>query len=96
MLQNLQRTVRTREELVEELSALLRRRVVLLREAPDHHLAMYMLPIGEHRVLVGDARMAHRLLVDSPARTNLESYLPGGPDFTEATAAQFHAVARQC
>jgi hypothetical protein len=26
----------------------------------------------------------------------LESYLPGGPDFSDATAARFDAVAREC
>ena len=57
---------------------------------------MYMLPIGEHRVLVGDPRMACRLLEESPAKADLEAYLPGGPDFTEATAAHFDAVDRQC
>ena len=96
LFRNLQRTVETREELVDNLSALLKRRVVLLKEAPDHHLAMFMLPIGEHRVLVGDPRIARRLLTDSSAKTDLESYLPGGPDFSEATAARFDAVAREC
>jgi hypothetical protein len=96
LFRNLQRTVETRDELVEDLSALLKRRVVLLQEAPDHHLAMFMLPIGEHRVLVGDPRMARRVLADSSAKTDLESYLPGGPDFSDATAARFDAVAREC
>ncbi len=96
LFRNLQRTVETREELIENLRTLLKRRVVLLQDAPDHHVAMYMLPIGERRVLVGDPRMARRLLADSPAKANLQSYLPGGPDFTEVTAAHFDALARQC
>jgi uncharacterized DUF497 family protein len=96
LLRNLQRTVESREELIENLSARLKHRVVLLEEAPDHHAAMYMLPIGEHRMLVGDPRIAYRLLTNSLAGAGLESYLPGGPDFSEATSARFDAVARQC
>ncbi len=44
------------------LSVLLKRRVVLLRDAPDHHLAMHMLPIGGHRVLVGAPSQSERFL----------------------------------
>jgi N-dimethylarginine dimethylaminohydrolase len=96
LFRNLQRTVESREKLLADLSTLLKRRVVLLEKAPDHHAAMYMLPIGEHRVLVGDPRMASRLLAESSSKASLQAYLPGGPDFSEATAARFDAVARQC
>ncbi len=96
LLRNLQRTVATREELGEALSAVLKRRVVLLQEAPDHHPGMYMMPVGNQTVLVGDPRMAERLLAETPDRGAVASYLPGGADFTEVTVARFDAVARQC
>jgi hypothetical protein len=57
---------------------------------------MYMMPVGNHTVLVGDPRWAARLLAGSPTKGTLDSYLPGGPDFSEATAARFDAVAEQC
>jgi len=58
---------------------------------------MYLMPVGGRTVLVGDPKMAQDML----ARTEQEasavaSYLPGGPDFTEATVASFEAVAEQC
>ena len=96
LLRNLQRTVATREELIEALSAVLKRRVVLLQEGPDHHPGMYMMPIGDRTVLVGDPRMAERLLAEPHDREAVESFLPGGTDFTEATVARFDAVAEQC
>ena len=57
---------------------------------------MYLMPIGNRTVLVGDPRLAERLLAGSPAKGAVDSYLPGGPDFSEATAARFDAVAEQC
>ena len=69
LFRNLQRTVETREELLDHLAAVLKRRIVLLENAPDHHVAMYMMPIGNRTVLVGDPRLAERLLAGSPART---------------------------
>jgi hypothetical protein len=95
LLRNLQRTVATREELVERLAAMTKRRVVLLHDAPDHHTAMYLMPAGDRTVLVGDPRMARQLLAQSP-RNAVDSYLPGGADFSEATFARFDAVAEQC
>jgi N-dimethylarginine dimethylaminohydrolase len=96
LFRNLQRTVETREELLDRLATMLKRRIVLLEQAPDHHVAMYMMPIGNRTVLVGDPGLAKRLLAASPANNAVDSYLPGGPDFLEATAARFDAVAKQC
>jgi N-dimethylarginine dimethylaminohydrolase len=96
LLRNLQQTMQTREELIEQLSALLKRRVVLLRDAPDHHAGMYMMPVGNRTVLVGDPAAAQRLLAES-GDEGLASLCPKqGPDFTEATRAKFEAVAEQC
>jgi N-dimethylarginine dimethylaminohydrolase len=96
LFRNLQRTVETREELLDQLAATLKRRVVLLEDAPDHHVAMYMMPIGNRTVLVGDPRLAERLLAGLPVKNAVDCYLPGGPDFSQATAARFDAVAKQC
>ncbi len=96
LLRNLQRTVETREELLEHLETILQRRIVLFDRAPDHHVAMYLMPIGNRTVLVGDPRLAERLLAGSPDKEAVDAYLPGGPDFSAATAALFDAVAGQC
>jgi hypothetical protein len=96
VLRNLQRTVATRAELVARLSDVLKRRIVLFEEAPEHHTAMYLMPVGQRTVLVGDPRLAERLLAESPEKSAVDAYLPGGTDFTEATAARFDAVVAQC
>ena len=96
LLRNLQRTVETREELIERLAAVLQRRVVLFDDAPDHHVGMYLMPVGEHTVLLGDPKMAERLLAGSQESSAVARHLPGGPDFTAATIARFEAVAEQC
>ncbi len=96
LLQNLQRTVETREELIESLSATLKRRIVILDGAPEHHTAMYLMPIGGRTVLVGDPRWAERLLAGSPDRSAVEACLPGGPDFSDAMVARFDAVVGRC
>ena len=96
LLRNLQRTVATREELVERLAAVLQRSVVLLRDAPDHHAGMYMMAVGDRTVLLGDPAAAEKTLAESP-ETDLASLCPPkGPDFSAATIARFDAVAKQC
>ena len=96
LLRNLQQTVLTREELIERLSALLKRKVVLLRDAPDHHAGMFMMPVGDRTVLVGDPAAARRLLADSPETHAADLCPQDGPDFAAATIARFDAVAEQC
>jgi hypothetical protein len=97
LLRNLQRTVATRAELIESLSALLKHRVLLLEGAPDHHVGMYLMPVGGRTVLVGDPRMAESALAQSPEEAAaVASFLPGGPDFTKEMVASFEAVAEQC
>ncbi|HUT32828.1 MAG TPA: agmatine deiminase family protein [Planctomycetota bacterium] len=82
LARNLQRTVQTAEELEATLVRLLRRRIVLLRDAPDHHAGMFMMPVGDRTVLVADPSLA-RGLVDC-----------GEPDGT--TQRQFDSVAAAC
>ncbi len=95
LLRNLQRIVATREELIETLSRVLKRRVVLFDDAPEHHVAMYLMPIGHRTVLVGDPRMTERLLDTSGERAAVDAYI-GGADYSAAAVARFNAVAEQC
>lgn len=97
---NVQRTVRTREELLHLLRAALQRDILLLEPAPDHHVGMYMMPAGDGRVLVGDPAAAKHLLGESPTVAGA-GHLPAlcpplGPDFSPGTQDLFDAVARQC
>jgi hypothetical protein len=97
LLRNVQRTVATRDELIAALSNLLQRRIVLLDGAPEHHVGMYLMPVGGRTVLVGDPKLAERVLAESPAETvAIASFLPGGADFSEASVASFEAVADHC
>jgi N-dimethylarginine dimethylaminohydrolase len=96
LLRNLQQTVQTREELIERLSAVLKREVILLHDAPDHHAGLYMMAIGDRTVLVGDPAAARSLLADSPETRAADLCPQDGPDFAEETIAKFDAVADQC
>ena len=89
---NLGRVVRDEAHLREALASLFAQRVVLLREAPDHHAGMYMMTLGERRVLVGDPALARPFVAD-PAAALAEA---GGADFGASAQAAFDAVARQC
>ncbi len=98
---NLQRTVGGREEFLGALASQVKRRVILLDEAPDHHAGMFMASVGEHLMLVGDPRLGRRLWpapsqAGSGAPNDEFMHLPGGPDFTPATQHLFDAVAEQC
>lgn len=83
---NVQQTVGDRDELASHLRAVLRREVVLLNEAPDHHAGMFMMAVGNRTVLVGD-----------PSLAGGHSFpeLPGGADFSSETQRLFDAVAAQ-
>jgi hypothetical protein len=96
LLRNVQRTVADRTELAAGLEAALKRCIVLFDKAPDHHVGMYMMPIGDRTVLVGDPKLAKTLLVEAKEIEDLQPFFPGGPDFSEETAALFDAVAAQC
>jgi hypothetical protein len=96
LLRNIQRTVVDRAELAAGLEAAFKRRIVLFEKAPDHHVGMFMMPIGDRTVLVGDPKMAETLLEESKKIEEIRPFFPGGPDFTEETAALFDAVAAQC
>ena len=98
---NLQQTVRSRAEFVGLLSHELKRRIILLDEAPDHHAGMFMASVGGKTMLVGDPSLARDLIAaemaqPGPAATNEFMSLPGGPDFTPPTQHLFDSVAAQC
>lgn len=90
---NLGQSVQTREELVQRLTRLTGRRVLLMTDSPDHHACMFMMPVGNRTVIVADPRGAQRLLTPEQAAA---LPLPEGADFSEATCARFDAVADQC
>jgi hypothetical protein len=97
LLRNVQRTAASREEVVKRLEALLQKRVVVLDGAPDHHVGMYLMPVGGRTVLVGDPKLGEEALARSPDEAAaVAAFLPGGPDFTADTAARFEAVAERC
>ena len=98
---NIQQTVRSREDFLAVLTSELKRRVVLLDEAPDHHAGMFMASVGDRTMLVGDPSLARELVAAGMgqadgADTNEFMGLPGGPDFTPRTQHLFDAVAGQC
>jgi hypothetical protein len=98
---NIQQTVRTQAEFLGLLARELKRRVILLDEAPDHHAAMFMVSVGERTMLVGDPSLAHQGVAAELAQSDGDATsglmgLPGGPDFTAPTQRLFDAVAAQC
>ncbi len=94
---NLQQTVSSRGELIQTIAAELKRRPILLDEAPDHHAAMFMASIGGRVMLVGDPGLARTFL---PAGWAAHREQPGAeswqPDFSAEAQRLFDAVARQC
>ena len=98
---NIQQTVRNREELLGILARALKRRVILLDEAPDHHAAMFMVSVGQRTMLVGDPSLAQQWVTAEMTKSDGDATsgfmgLPGGPDFTAPTQRLFDAVAAQC
>lgn len=92
-LRNLQVTVETEIELLRRLKEITGRTVVLLKDAPDHHAGMYMMTLGNKRVMVGDPSLAKALFTDEEI-ANLPFPYPA--DFSQETQALFDSVAEQC
>lgn len=93
---NLQVTVDSRADLIKRLERRLGRKIVLLRDAPDHHAGMFMMATGDRTVLVGDPGLAQTLLADLPPEQLDKLCPPSGVDFSMETAKRFEAVAKQC
>ncbi len=85
--------VDSRDQLERILEAELGRDVVLLKEAPNHHAGMYMMPIAQRRMLVGDPALAQKLVRQEDAQIPKRL---GKADFSAATQARFDAVAERC
>lgn len=99
--QNLQQTTADRQLLLTQLSAQLKRRVILLEKAPDHHAGMFMASVGNRTMLVGDPSLGSSFagLATSDPLTNPNASgptLPADADCSASTQALFDAVARQC
>jgi len=90
---NLQISVKDRAELLERFSSALKRNVILLDEAPDHHAGMFMASIGNNVMLVGDPSLGRQYFPESKAEG--EALLPDGADFTPETQHLYDAVAAQ-
>jgi hypothetical protein len=98
---NIQHTAGSREEFLSILTRALKRRVILLDEAPDHHAGMFMASVGNRTMLVGDPSLGREMVPAEMARAGQAAInefmgLPGGPDFTPQTQHLVDAVARQC
>jgi hypothetical protein len=98
---NVQNTVSTRRSFLDLLADVLKRPVILLTEAPDHHAGMFMVSLGDHVMLVGDPSLARSFVpsdgvTQDATSTNTYMQLPGGPDFSAATQHLFDTVANQC
>ncbi len=90
---NIQHTVADRGEFLALLGSELKRHIVLLDEAPDHHAGMFMASVGGKTMLVGDPALARPFVPDAAGDW---MRLPGGPDFSAPTRHLFDAVAAQC
>ena len=89
---NVGSVVNSAADLERTLCALLKRRVVLLADAPPHHAGMFMMTAGNRTVVVGDPEMGQALFENgAEARSLIQE-----PDFSEDTRRQFQAVADAC
>jgi len=83
-------TVASLDELRRTLAGIVKRRVVLLDDAPPHHVGMFMMLAGERTAVVGDPSLAAALADDG------EPWPLEHPDLSETTQCQFDAVAARC
>ncbi len=89
-------TVASLDELRRELARIVKRRVILLDDAPPHHAGMFMMLAGDRTAVVGDPSMAAILPLLTPLTDHTESWPLDNPDFSAATQRRFDAVAAQC
>ena len=88
---NVQRTVADRQELESSIQSILKKHVILLEQAPDHHAGMFMMAAGNRTVLVGDPGLAAKIPWDKSLLADC-----GGQAADKETQELFDAVARQC
>jgi hypothetical protein len=91
---NIQKSVVNEGELLSALTQLLKKKVILLKHAPDHHAGMFMMMAKDHTVLVSDPALGARLLKDSPMEPGLISkLLPMGMDTSTETQVLYDEAA---
>jgi hypothetical protein len=87
-------------ELRTKLAPILGRDVVMLGtdvgDVPRHHMSMYMAPIGDDTVLVGDPEAGARIVgrTYAPGEASLETGEPLAADLTPTTIARFERAAQ--
>jgi len=90
---NVQKTVKDTQALLDELRLMFKQDVLALDGAPMHHVGMYLMPVGDNRVLVGDPSLASKVM----SQADLAGvFAPAEPDFSPEAQGSFDAVARQC
>jgi len=80
-----------KKELQQYFSSLFLKDIVILSDPPPHHTGMFMMPIGRGKILVGDPRLAIKLIKDknfSPPLMN--------PDLSPEIQQKFDSVAKDC
>lgn len=93
--------VTSKEALRGALGAWLRAPVLVLGDEPGdtprHHLAMYLTPLDDGVMLVGDPRAAEAVVGPgfAPGEASVESDRPLRADFSPATVARFDRAARE-
>ncbi len=96
---NRARGFRSPAELKGKVAALLGREVVMLGaevgDVPRHHMSMYMAPVGDDVVLVGDPRAGERIVGEdyAPGDVSAESARPLRADFSAETIRRFERAA---
>ena len=97
---NRSRGFRSPDELRDKLRTLLGRDVVMLGtdvgDVPRHHMSMYMAPLGDGTVLVGDPAAGASLVGRDyvPGEVSPETGAPLRADFSPETLARFERAAR--
>ena len=98
---NRHRGFRTAEDLRRWATAWLQMPVILLGQEPGdtprHHVAMYMTPLHDRVILVGDPRAAKQLVGDpfSPGDPSGDTGEPLRADFSETMTARFDRAATE-
>ncbi|MGA3182916.1 MAG: hypothetical protein ABSF38_21555 [Verrucomicrobiota bacterium] len=90
LARNVQHTVGSRLEFLAMLASQVKRPVILLDEAPDHHAGMFMASVGGRVMLVANPMLGKSFVPDQFQTASGDAgatfmNLPGGPDFTAPT-----------
>ena len=91
--------VESAEKMKELAGKILGKKILMLGAAdgdvPRHHLSMYMTPIGDGTVLVGDPSAALPIVGDyTPGELSPDTGEPLKADFSDATIARFERAAK--